>query len=83
MIQQAEQSGYWGGGKVFISAKRSHLACVLVTAGKDMAASKDGVVMHLAWVTCLVVGKLPRLVVAMARVEGIARCTEAEGHWGG
>ena len=30
-----------------------------------MGVSKDEVVMHLAWVTCLVVGKLPRLVAAM------------------
>ena len=65
LIRQAEQSGYCGRGRVSISAKRSHLSCVLVTAGTDMGVAKDGVVMHLAWV----VEKLPGLVTAMARVD--------------
>ena len=52
---------------------------MLVTAGKDIEVSKDGVVMHLAWVAGWVVEKLHGLVAAMARVEGIARFSEAEG----
>ena len=48
-----------------ISAKRSHLSCVLVTAGKDMGVTKDGVVVHLTWV----VEKLPGLITAVARVD--------------
>ena len=64
LIRQAQQSGYCGRGRVSISAKRSHLSCVLVTAGKDMGVAKDGVVMHLVWV----VEKLPWLT-SMARVD--------------
>ena len=47
-IPQQEQSGYWGSGKASISANRSHLSSVLVTAWKDMGVSKDEVVVHLA-----------------------------------
>ena len=47
-IPQLKQSGHWGRGKGSISANRSHLSCVLVTAWKDMGVSKDEVVVHLA-----------------------------------
>ena len=70
LTRQAEQSGYCGRGRVSISAKRSHLSCVLVTAGKDIGVAKDGVVVHLAGVTpaCGVGVQLVGLVTAMAMV---------------
>ena len=67
LIRQAQQSGYCGRGRVSISAKRSHLSCVLVTAGKDMGVAKDGVVMHLVWV----VEKLPGLVTLVDFAWGL------------
>ena len=80
---QAEQSGYWGRGRVSISSNRSHLPCVLVTAGKDMGVAREGVVVQLA----LGVGVwMPGLVTAMAGlveqgVVDIARLAEAMGGW--
>ena len=68
---QAEQSGYWGRGRVSISSNRSHLLCVLVTAGKDMGVVTEGLVVHLAVLTpAHVVGLwLPGLITAMAMVD--------------
>ena len=82
---QAEQSGYWGRGRVSISSNRSHLSCELVTAGKDMGVARDGVVEHWA---CVVGVQLPGLVTAVAIVgwlglvvEAIARLTGASVGW--
>jgi hypothetical protein len=54
---------------VSILAMRSHLSCLLATAGEDMGVSKVGVVMHLAGVACWVVERLPGLVAALAKVD--------------
>ena len=74
-------------GSMSISAMRSHLSFVMVTAGKNMRVYKDEVVIHLAWVACWVVEELPVLVTAVAivdfswglRLEDIAWYTMADG----